>query len=794
MDALTALAQWIHVLALALWVGSLLVLLLLAPGARRVHREDMALLEPLRERAQSLAWWALIALIATLAVEILARGAALTGAGGLGGYIPALKQLLFGTRYGAAAAAQWVLLVVSLYAVDEFGRAPALAPLRAPRPGRHALGIVAAGPRRADAPPARAAWVRLAAALAAAVTLCMAIGGPFGGSAAGALVESLHLGATLLWLGGALALGAGAPAFIDRVERVRRPQALLGLLDRFTPLAMFSVILLVLTGLWESAHAPTPPGRLSAAQGLAMTLKTLLLLAIVAVSAWGLFGPRPRLRRQSVRLRRDSAHFSLVEPTLRAVLRLLLINAVLAGLALLCGAIATTMPAGAAAAPRHGGLSVTGRAGPLTVTLSVAPDAPGRNTFTLLLRTARGAAVSGATVLVEARPPRAAEGGPGPTSATPLGGGRYQTAIVFSGGGRWDAHISVRTASAMAAALFRLTVPGAPAPTPMPTATPPARHPASGATAPGAWQLLGPSLIAHALVADPGVKSRLYEGTTNGVYRSLDGGKHWSAASSGLANASLEVWSLTHLPDGSLLAATGGGLYRSVDGALHWRYTGLGTRSIYTIATHQAGHVVLLAGGDGGIFRSDDMAAHWRQVYNSGAAAVASLAWPAARPALIIAGVDPGPNPIVISTDGGATWQAQSLHLPPIVGMMSVAVAPGARLVYAGAMGLGAFLSVGPDGVWLRRDTGLPGMRTEDAHIASFAFTPANPAVLYAATDYGVYRSMDAGLHWAPFGRGLNGDAAVVTALTLVTGPHPVLFATTANGLYRYPLGHGSSP
>jgi photosystem II stability/assembly factor-like uncharacterized protein len=283
------------------------------------------------------------------------------------------------------------------------------------------------------------------------------------------------------------------------------------------------------------------------------------------------------------------------------------------------------------------------------------------------------------------------------------------------------------------------------------------------------------------VVVDPRNHARLYAGTVAGVYSSSDGGAHWTDASTGLSGTARAVWSLAVLADGSLLAATGAGVYRSTDGGVHWRAAGLSTHAIYTLATHMADHVVLLAGGDGGIFRSDDLGAHWRHVYNTGAAVVTSLAWPAVRPTLVVAGIDPSAQPVAASDDGGTTWHTPTRGLAALAGMMSVAVAPGAHDIYAGSMSRGAFTLPVLSGPWQARNDGLPG----DARISSFAFDPVDPRLLYAATDFGVYTSSDAGRHWARFGRGLRGDAMVVTTLALVNGPHPILYAATAAGLYR---------
>jgi photosystem II stability/assembly factor-like uncharacterized protein len=367
---------------------------------------------------------------------------------------------------------------------------------------------------------------------------------------------------------------------------------------------------------------------------------------------------------------------------------------------------------------------------------------------------------------------------PLPVAAAELGGGHYHGRGLLTMGGRWRLHVSVRRGAAVAAA--DATVAAAPLRAPAAARPTGARTPA-----PGSWQHLGPGVITYAVVVDPRNHARLYAGTVAGVYRSPDGGAHWTDASTGLSGSARAVWSLAVLADGSLLAATGAGVYRSTDGGVHWRGAGLSTRAIYTLATHMAGHIVLLAGGDSGIYRSDDLGAHWRHIYNTGAAAVTSLAWPAVRPTLVVAGIDPSAQPVAVSADGGTTWHTATRGLVALPGMMSVAVAPGAHDIYAGSMGRGAFELPGLSGSWQGRNDGLPGLATGDAHIGSFAFDPADPRILYVATNFGVYTSSDAGRHWARFGRGLRGDAMVVTTLALVNGPHPILYAATAAGLYR---------
>jgi len=804
MDILLAPIHWLHLLGLALWVGSLTMLLHVLRG-RRIRPEDIDLLERARRRARIVALWSVVALLVTLAADVgltaLDRaggdvGAAFGGAG--------LRALLFDSRYGVASVARWLLLVASLWAAGEFGRAPERMGSRAPRPSSHALGIVAPAWR----PPvmlSRDAWTWVAAFLAGGVLLCTAIAGPYGATPLAAVIEALHLAATLLWLGGTVALVVTLAPFIPLVEVERRPLAVLTRLNRFTPVALLGAVALVVTGAWEATHAGAAPrlgvgwhaSTLATLAGVSVLVKTLLLLAIVVVSARSLLGPRRRLQQVALRARRDPSLSPRRDLLLRLIQRALKVNAILAVLALLCGAIADLYPRQvlAAAIAARGLAGAVGQAGGTTVLLRARPDGPGgASVVDLALSNSSGQPVSGVAVVVTARSLAARGGAPPPVAAVNLGGGHYRARLPLVIGGRWRIAVGIRSGTRAATAFFSLV-----APAPITIGAGAVPSPSSRARATEDWQELGPVLITHALAAAPDNHALLYEGTIEGVYRSDDGGAHWVASSDGLPEAAREVWSLSFMPDRSLIAATGAGVYRSIDRARHWRAAGLDAHAIYTLAAHRAGHVALLAGGDGGVYRSDDAGAgtgtgaaggHWRQIYDSGAASVTSLAWPALHPALIVAGVNPGRDargarPVVVSDDGGASWMAWPAGLPADTNVMSVAVAPGGRVVYAGSLNRGAYAAsmarTDAGAAWHRRDTGLPA----GAQVGSFSFDPAHPATLYAATTEGVYRSSDAGAHWRLCGHGLHGDASVVTALTLVNAPRPTLYAATAAGLYK---------
>ncbi len=814
MGLLAALLGWIHVLALALWVGALTMCLLVLRNRRRERIEDVALMEQARRRCGLVSYWSVVTLIVTLAADVVMR----LREAGVPFAADRLRGFLFDTPYGQASVAVWVLLFVALLTIGQWTRIPAAAipagmataitPTEAPAPTqarRQALGIVAGGMGGMRQPPAamrRNDWVRVTALLAGAVLIGTVAAGPWGTGPVPTLVEILHLSAATVWLGGSILVAAALVPYVPLAPRSRRAAMLLTLLDRFTPAVMLSALALLSTGWWENANQPHIVLALGRDAHAAAVLRVGLLLVITALSVRGALVLRPRLGRLSVRARRNLGVLYQSDYVLGQLQRLIGVNAALAVLALLCGTLATASiasvagPARANAGPPPSVPIARARANGLTVSLRVSPDHAGPNTFDVWLRDAAGKPLDGATVTVSVQPqprptgtvtttagaPSATTGAQMVLTMAALGAGHYRArATLAAGSGRWQARVAVRTGTVMAATLFAFAAASHGA-----AAAPASVGVPVGGAISGDWQPLGPAVLAHTLAVDGADPTRLFEGTENGVYRSTDGGTHWTAASTGLIGGAQEVWSLTFLPDHSLIAATGAGLYRSTDGAQHWLPAGLASHAIYTLAIHGIGQLVLLAGGDGGIYRSYDDGQHWSLAYNAGAAAVVSLAWPSIRPTMIVAGLNPGPHLVVMSEDGGATWHARDEGLPTSgAGMMSIAVAPGANSIFAGTMGLGAY-AADAAGPWQARSSGLPGLAQGDAHIGSFSFDLRSGPVLYAATPNGVYKSLDAGRHWQPFGHGLNGLSADVTSLTLVNHPRLTLYVTTATGVYRY--------
>lgn len=199
-------------------------------------------------------------------------------------------------------------------------------------------------------------------------------------------------------------------------------------------------------------------------------------------------------------------------------------------------------------------------------------------------------------------------------------------------------------------------------------------------------------------------------------------------------------------PDGALLLArTRKGLFRSVDVGATWQRVNLPLEGRPdALATAPDGSLYLGMGG-GEILRSDDAGASWRlwsALDRDGL--FYALAIDPLNADRILAGTQHG---LYSSLDAGRTWRP----------VENVGERRGLTLLEAG----GALFLGAEDGVyrweettrrWRRVGEGLPLRQ-----VRALAASPANPSILFAGTDAGLYRSLDAGASWWLVGWPQNG-------------------------------------
>ncbi|MEW6442083.1 MAG: hypothetical protein AB1640_14195 [bacterium] len=247
------------------------------------------------------------------------------------------------------------------------------------------------------------------------------------------------------------------------------------------------------------------------------------------------------------------------------------------------------------------------------------------------------------------------------------------------------------------------------------------------------WSATGstdlPQAPATAVVLDPASPKdsrTLYAGfLPGGVYKSVDGGKHWAAKNSGLgADDNLNVWRLGLHEDGTLLCAktlayhagvpVGGGIFRSRDGAESWERLDVSVSLDFVFdiqmdprdsdTVYVACFDVPPAGFEaygtsvpwpesrgGGVFQSKDGGKSWRRLLNE------PWSWGVTldpkHPGTLYAGTFHGG--VYRSVDAGATWH--SIRGLPFVCTQRVTVEPlDRRVLYVTTFGGGVWKGVMP--------------------------------------------------------------------------------------------------
>ena len=104
----------------------------------------------------------------------------------------------------------------------------------------------------------------------------------------------------------------------------------------------------------------------------------------------------------------------------------------------------------------------------------------------------------------------------------------------------------------------------------------------------------------------------VYMGTTDGVFRSTDGGATWAAGSAGLPATPVRALAAGQ-PSRFYLGTEGDGLLQSDDGGATWQPTGLDNSAITALTVVRDHPDTLFAGTFTGLFKSDDGGATWEK-------------------------------------------------------------------------------------------------------------------------------------------------------------------------------------
>jgi PKD repeat protein len=250
-----------------------------------------------------------------------------------------------------------------------------------------------------------------------------------------------------------------------------------------------------------------------------------------------------------------------------------------------------------------------------------------------------------------------------------------------------------------------------------------------------------------------------------GVYKSVDGGDHWSL----ILETKSEARGIDidpNYPDNLYVADMMGGVWVSNDGGKSWRQENFGLGSIsMTSVKIRDNYIYASTQGSG--------------VYSGVINANGSVTWDASRsnkpkaevfkiqvecdpsnPDRIYASAYPGG--LLRSDDGGWHWNDKNFLTPsikvadPVIqGYYSFAINPSnPNIVWMGVYGKGVFVSydaMDSDMFANGLDDKMAGKR-----ITKVVINPVNPNEVYVASDEGVFVTRDNGRHWEEMNDGLQ--------------------------------------
>ncbi len=297
------------------------------------------------------------------------------------------------------------------------------------------------------------------------------------------------------------------------------------------------------------------------------------------------------------------------------------------------------------------------------------------------------------------------------------------------------------------------------------------------------------AIIALTLALPANGTSTAFAGTSHGVYRTSNGGGSWEPKVDGLFYAS-EIISLAIDPTASNRLYAGAvlccGLYKTVTGGDLWsRVLETGWVSSIVIDPKRPARA-FEADAFSGISRTLDDGATWMR---------ANVGIPYQRTFPTALAIDPvrtdtlylaaaaysefNVGGVFKTVDGGDTWTPANDGITNSDVLFLTMDPSDPKTLYAGTRG-GLFRTKNAAHLWKPLGSNPP------TSLYSLAVDPRQSSTIYlGAGRSGVYRSSDSGETWTPFGSGF-GDAEVYRVSTDATGR--LLYAATSRGVFQYEI------
>lgn len=323
------------------------------------------------------------------------------------------------------------------------------------------------------------------------------------------------------------------------------------------------------------------------------------------------------------------------------------------------------------------------------------------------------------------------------------------------------------------------------------------------------WESVTPSGASGTFTSIVSIGDYVYLGTTQGIYKSEDGGLNWSATNSGLTDTNINSIAIgwTYDMDNGIyavdsntpvFAATSAGVFKSTIGSSSWTEsdTGITNTNISDIKFDQFKAVLgtdnstVYASGAGGVYRSDDTGGAWTDVSNE-------IAGEGVKKIMTEFNGDFSSGNIFAITDGeeiysstlfsvdGATPESWSLLEDgdlsgTTLNEISFLYPTGGSEFLATENGI--LKSNNSGSSWSAKNDGLTGLGIKSVQSDYLEINLA-----YAAAGAsGIFKSINEGESWADANLGISSDT--ITAVNTNPALSTIVYAISASSAYKLDL------
>jgi photosystem II stability/assembly factor-like uncharacterized protein len=294
-------------------------------------------------------------------------------------------------------------------------------------------------------------------------------------------------------------------------------------------------------------------------------------------------------------------------------------------------------------------------------------------------------------------------------------------------------------------------------------------------------QMRGQSVLA--LARSPSDPDMIVAGTLQGVFRSVDNGKHWNQISPIGSTEIHEIESLAIDPRNPqiIYAGTWHLPWKTVDGGAHWvniKHGIIDDSDVFSILVDPVQPQTVYVSACSGIYKSTDAAVEFKKVQGipSSARRTRKLEQDPEHLQTVYAGTTEG---LYRTLDGGHVWDRMT---SPDVIVNDVYVDPhdSGHVLLATDRG-GVLRSEDFAASFHESNTGFSARQ-----VVAYAVDPRNPAIVYAGvvndkSEGGVFQSLDGGATWRQQSAGLDGR----DVYSLASTPAGMLLAGTTHGIFR---------